>query len=423
MATSARLRPLGSARQRRPCNLWLRPQDALCILSREHHVPATIPTIQLQVRVRGRHPWFYRKMVRKPKTPLPAGSVVHVIDRDRRPVGSGFYNPRTDLALRLFAHREIDDAPQHFADALAAAVALREQTLRLPDVTNAYRLVHGEGDGFPGLVLDRLAHAYVAQVQSLGMLQQMEPLGEWLRSRTPRCRLLLLQDETAIEREGMERLPVPEPVPLEVVEHGITYSVHAGGGHKTGFFADQRDNRRLVRDLAKGRSVLDLCCNAGGFALNAAAGGARAVLAADLDEAMVAVAAANAQRNRLRIETAHADAFDLLRDLRAGTHDLVVLDPPKWVASRDELDAGLQRYRDLNRLALQKVAADGLVVTCSCSGSVDEGTFLRMLAEAATAAGRSVRILSLRGAGPDHPIALECPQTRYLKVAVLQVRA
>lgn len=386
-------------------------------------MPAPIPKVQLQVRVRGRHPWFYRKMVRKPKAPLPAGGVVHVVDRDGRPVGSGFYNPRTDLALRLFAHREVDDPAQHFAEALAAAVTLREQTLRLPDVTNAYRLVHGEGDGFPGLVLDRLADAYVAQVQSLGMLQQMEPLGEWLRQRQPRCRLLLLQDETAIEREGMERLPAPAPVPLEVVEHGITYGVHAGGGHKTGFFADQRDNRRLLRDLAKGRSVLDLCCNAGGFALNAAAGGARAVLAADLDEAMVAVAASNAQRNRLRIDTAHADAFDLLRDLRAGAHDLVVLDPPKWVASRDELEAGLQRYRDLNRLALQKVASGGLVVTCSCSGSVDEGTFLRMLAEAATGAGRSVRILQLRGAGPDHPIALECPQTRYLKVAVLQVRA
>ncbi len=387
-----------------------------------HPQVVPIPTVQLQIRVRGRHPWFYRKMVRKPKSPLPAGSVVHVIDRDQKPIGSGFYNPRTDLALRLFAHREIDDAGAHFTMALEQAVALREQILRLPAVTNAYRLVHSEGDGFPGLILDRLGDAYVAQVHSLGMLKQMEPLGEWLVARDPRCRLLLLQDDESCAREGMERLPVPAPVATEVHEHGLHYAVAAGSGHKTGFFADQRDNRRLVRDLAKDRNVLDLCCNSGGFALNAAIGGARSVLAADLDEAMVDVTRDNAARNRLRLQTEHADAFDLLRDLRPGANDLILLDPPKWVASRDQLEDGLARYRDLNRLALAKVASGGFVVTCSCSGSVDEGTFLRMLAEAAAAAGRNVRVLSLRGAGPDHPVALECPQTRYLKVAVLQVR-
>ncbi len=374
------------------------------------------------VRVRGRHPWFYRKMIRKPKTPLTAGGVVHVVDRDLRPVGSGFYNPRTDLALRLFAHHEIEDPRRHFLQALEQAVLLRERALALPEVTNAYRLVHSEGDGFPGLVLDRLGSVYVAQVLSLGMLRQMEPLGEWLRARDPACKLVLLQDDLACEREGMDRLPTPAPIATEVKEHGIRYAVQAGGGHKTGFFADQRDNRRLVRDLAAGRNVLDLCCNSGGFAMNASKGGARSVLAADLDEAMVEQTRANAARNGLGLDVVHADAFDLLRDLRPGAHDLVVLDPPKWVAQKEELESGLQRYRDLNRLALAKVGPGGLVVTCSCSGSVDEGGFLRMLAEAAAGAGRDVRVLSMRGAGPDHPVALECPQTRYLKVAVLQVR-
>jgi len=380
------------------------------------------PEIRLQVRVHGRHPWFYRKMVRKPPQPIPAGSVVHVVDRQGKPVGSGFYNPRTELALRMFSDAAITDHAAHFTAALRTAVALREDLLGLPEQTDAYRVAHSDADGLPGFILDRLGPVYVGQVHSLGMLQQIEPLGEWLLARDPSCRLLLLQDKEALVREGMERLPEAPPIAVEVREHGLVYGVEAGGAHKTGFFADQRENRALVRRLAHRRSVLDLCCNSGGFALNAAAGGARHVLALDLDEAMVAATVANARRNDLRVRAEHGDAFDLLRDLDGSEYDLMILDPPKWVRSKKELEAGIARYRDLNRLAFAKVRAGGLIVTCSCSGSVSEDSFLRMLREAAAQAGRDVRILSLRGPGPDHPIALECPETRYLKVAVTQVR-
>lgn len=387
-----------------------------------HPLAVPFPSVQLQVRVRGRHPWFYRKMVRKPDKPIAAGSVVHVRDKDRRLIGSGFYNARTDLALRLFSSDAVEDARTHFVQALDQALRLREHTLALGDKTNAWRVIHSEADGFPGLILDRLGDAYVAQVAVLGTFLQMEPLGERLLELHPRCRLLLMQDPDAAEREGMERIAPPRPVSVEVHEHGLRYAVEAGGGHKTGFFADQRDNRLLLRTLAAGRTTLDLCCNSGGFALNAMAGGAKSVLAADLDEEMVEQTKGNAARNKLRLQVEHADAFDLLRDVPEGRFDLIVLDPPKWVRSRDDLEAGLQRYRDLNRLALQKVKRDGIIVTCSCSGSVDEHVFLRMLDEAGAQAGRSARVLALRGAGPDHPIALDCPQTRYLKVAFLQVR-
>ena len=316
----------------------------------------------------------------------------------------------------------IEDPKAHFLAAFAEALELREQVLHLPEVTNAYRIVHSEGDGFPGLILDRLGDAFVAQVNVLGTFLQMEHIGEFLRERHPRCRLVMLQDEEMAAREGMERIGAPQPIAVEVKEHGLRYAVQAGGGHKTGFFADQRDNRKLVRELARGRSVLDLCCNSGGFAMNAVAGGAKSVHAADLDEEMVEQTTDNAARNGLKMRVEHADAFDLLRDLRPGAHDLIVLDPPKWVKSRDEMEQGLGRYRDLNRLALEKVRRGGLVLTCSCSGSVDEHVFLRMLDEAGVQAGRGTRVLALRGAGPDHPIALDCQQTRYLKVALLQVR-
>ncbi|MCA8967772.1 MAG: class I SAM-dependent methyltransferase, partial [Planctomycetes bacterium] len=249
----------------------------------------------------GRHPWFYRKMIGKPETPLPAGTPAKVRDRDGRLVGTGFYNPRAELALRMFSDGVVEDAKAHFVEALRLAVQLREQTLGLPKITDAYRLIHAEGDGFPGLVLDRLGNAIVAQVASLGMKEQLEPLGEWLLRHYQNSRLVLLQDKDWTEREGMDKLPRPNPVATTVHEHGVRYAVQAGTGHKTGFFADQRDNRLLVRTLAKGRSVLDLCCNSGGFAMNAVLGGARSVLAGDLDEAMVEATLANAKTNKLRL--------------------------------------------------------------------------------------------------------------------------
>lgn len=382
----------------------------------------SIPEVVIQVRVRGRHPWFYRKMIRKPERALPAGGLVRAVDRDGRVIGTGFYNPRSELALRIFSPGIVEDAAAHFVRALTAAFHLREQVLGLPDVTNAYRVVHAEGDGFPGLVLDRLGDAYVAQLSTLGMQKVLEPLGEWILQHHRGARLLLQQDEDAAKREGMERVPRPSPVAVEVTEHGLRYAVQAGGGHKTGFFADQRDNRMYVRSLARGRSVLDLCCNAGGFAMNALVGKARSVLAADLDEAAVDQTRANLARNKLRADVVHADAFDLLRELEPGSRDLIVLDPPKWVRSKDELEQGLARYRDLNRLAIEKLPPGGLLVTCSCSGTVSEESFLRTVADAATQARRDLRVLAHRGAGPDHPFALECPETRYLKVIVLQVR-
>ena len=174
--------------------------------------------------------------------------------------------------------------------------------------------------------------------------------------------------------------------------------------------------------LARNRDVLDLCCNSGGFAMNAVKGGAVRVLAGDLDEAMVEQTTTNARANDLKLDCVHGDAFDMLREAKPGRHDLIVLDPPKWVANKNEIDQGIERYADLNRLGIEKVARGGIVVTCSCSGSVSEERFTRMLRDAAAAARRDVRVTALRSAGGDHPFALECPETRYLKVAFLQVR-
>lgn len=379
------------------------------------------PELTLRVAVRGRHPWFFKKMIRKPAVRIPAGSAVRVVDRDRRFVGVGFYNPHTDLALRMLAREEVDDVDAALLARLERAIAWRDEHLGLPAVTTGYRIVHAEGDGFPGFVLDRLGAAFVAQVFSLAIHDRLEPLGRRLLQRYPRARLVLTVDPDAAGREGIELPPPLVPFHVEVVERGLRYTVTPGGGHKTGFFADQRENRARVENLAKGRRVLDLFCNAGGFALGAARGGAQSVLAVDLDEAILAQARSNAASNRLPVEFVHDDAFDVLRRAPAGAYDLIVLDPPKWAAGRSGLPAALPRYQDLNRLAFEKIARGGLLLTCSCSGALSEEAFLKVLREAAAAARRDARLFALGGAGPDHPIALECPETRYLKAAFLEV--
>jgi 23S rRNA (cytosine1962-C5)-methyltransferase len=361
-------------------------------------------------------------MVRKPAQPLPRGGAVRVEDRDGKFVGVGFYNPRSELALRMLARDDVGDVDGYLLQLLDAALALREDTLQLPRVTDAYRLVHAEGDGFPGLVLDRLGEALVAQVFARCMLERLEPLGQHLLRRYPEARLLLTADREAAAREGFDPPPPVKEVVSEITEHGARFAVVPGHGHKTGFFADQRDNRQLVRALARGRNVLDLCCHAGGFAVHAALGGAKRVLAVDLDEAAVELARDNARRNRATVETRHDDAFDVLRAAAPGAHDLVVLDPPKWIAGKNEIEQGLPRYLDLNRGAFAKLRAGGILVTCSCSGALSAELFEATVHQAASQAGRDARILFRRGAGPDHPVALECPETSYLKVLVAQVR-
>jgi 23S rRNA (cytosine1962-C5)-methyltransferase len=290
-------------------------------------------------------------------------------------------------------------------------------------VTDGYRLIHAEGDGVPGLILDRLGDVLVAQVFALCAEQRLEEIGARLKERYPRVRLALTVDDTARKREGLRAAPPVRGLSTIVTEHDIRYRVDAGAGHKTGFFADQRDNRLRVRELARGRKILDACCNAGGFALNAARGGARRVVAVDLDEAQVARTRDNAAANRLQVEAEHADAFAYLRDAKPGQFDLIVLDPPKWAAGKSEVEAALKRYTDLNRLALEKLPAGGLLLTCSCSGAVSEAQFARAVRDAAAQAGRDARVLGAFGAGPDHPVALECPETRYLKVLLLELRA
>jgi 23S rRNA (cytosine1962-C5)-methyltransferase len=388
-------------------------------------VAAPLPQVRLKIVRRSSHPWIFQKMVEKPTVRLPGGSVVDIIDRDGQWVGRGFYNGHSRIALRVLtvdANEAID--AEFFARRLGQAIALRREWLGLDALTSAYRLVHSEGDGLSGLIVDRFGPVVVLEFFSAGMFRFRDMIREALTSHFPDSRFYWFAEEHVQKQESFDCY-TPEPPAAEVIhEHGVRFRVAPGSKHKTGFFLDQRDNRLLLSSFCKGKRVLDLCCNTGGFAVYAKAkGGAEEVTGVDLDEQALTLARSNAGLNQARVRFVQADLFPWLRDiLPSGQRfDVVVLDPAKQTRDREEVDFALKRYFDMNRLALQAVAPGGIFLTCSCTGLVSEADFLESVKRAAWQAGRTVQVLHVGGAGLDHPFLLHVPEGRYLKAVFCRV--
>jgi 23S rRNA (cytosine1962-C5)-methyltransferase len=366
------------------------------------------------------HPFVYSKRLLRSGRGAGDGSLVLLKTREGRPCGWGLLHTRSTIAVRVLTY-DPDEVPdgEWLARRVAQAEALRRDWLRLPEETDAWRVVHAEADGLSGLVVDRYAGVLSVEVLALGWYRRAVELKDALRSLL-RPRAVVVRGDAVVERiEGFRVLgDAGESARTEIREHGVRYLVDPARGHKTGFFLDQRDHRRRLLERARGRRVLDLFCYTGGFSLAAAAGGAAAVRGVDLDEEAVAAARENAGRNGAPPALAfeHADAFDALRDAKPGAWDVVVCDPPKLAASRADLPGAMRKYEDMNALAFEKVARGGWVVSCSCSGLVSEGDFRAALGRAALRAGREVRVAEVGGAAPDHPWSLSHPQGRYLKV-------
>lgn len=364
-------------------------------------------------------------MVDKPPQKIPGGSVVDILDRDGQWVGRGLYNGHSRIALRVLtadANEAIDAA--FFERKLGQAVELRRTLLGLDAVTDSYRLVHSEGDGLSGLVIDRFGSTLVLEFFAFGMYRFRPVIQEVLAKQFPGCNFYYFAEEHIQKQESFDcRAPEPPP-PAVITEHGVRFRVAPGSKHKTGFFLDQRDNRRFLASLAQGRSVLDLCCNTGGFAVYAASvGKASETTGVDLDEQALAMAKQNANLNGADVRFVQADLFFWLRDiLPSGRRfDVVILDPAKQTRDREEIDYALKKYLDMNRLALQAVAPGGLFLTCSCTGLVSEEMFLETLRRAAWQAGRTLQVLRISGAGGDHPFQLHVPEGRYLKAVFCRV--
>ncbi len=383
-----------------------------------------LPAVHLKNAWRSSHPWIFQKLVAKPEPKPKPGSVVDVINVDGEWIGRGFYNGHSRIAVRIL---ETDpDVPVDagwFSRKIAQAVSLRRDVLKLDAVSNAWRVVHAEGDGLSGLVVDRYDDLLVVEFFSAGMFRHREWIYEALKEQFPGARFYSFAEEHVQKQESFDFRGTEPPAPAIITENGVRFRADPAGAHKTGFFADQRDNRQWLSQQVAGKRVLDLCCNTGGFGVYAKVRGAEEVVGVDIDEDVIAIAKGNAKLNDVRLKFVQADIFPWLRDAGSAKdlYDVVILDPAKMTRDREQVIAALKKYLDMNKLALGVVKPGGLFATFSCTGLVSEQEFLEMLRRAAYFAGRTIQILKVSGAGADHPFMAHVQESRYLKAAFCRV--
>ena len=372
------------------------------------------------------HPFLFRRQLGDFDPRAQPGDLVEIVNTSGATQGFGLFNPRAEIAVRLLRLGINCPDDDWWDERLQSAVDLRREILKLDAVTDTYRVIHAEADGLPGLVVDRFGDVLVAECFSLGMYQRAEAILTVLEPLCGTKHGVIRPGPQSQDHEGFTAAPTGSeglPAKSTVHEFGTQFKVDFAGGHKTGFYCDQRDNRKKLAEFCAGKTVLDLCCYTGGFAIQAMKlGQASEVTGVELDESAAALARENAKLNRLKLSIVQADAFAYIRDmLRNGRkYDVVVLDPPKLIRSRDEIEEGRRKYYDFNRLAMQLVAPDGLLLTCSCSGLLDLAEFSKIVC-AAPEVGRRVQVLAKGGASADHPIATNCPESEYLKTMWLRL--
>jgi 23S rRNA (cytosine1962-C5)-methyltransferase len=375
--------------------------------------------------IKRRHPWVFSGAIENVLGDPQSGDTVLVRSAEGQQLGLAAYSPQSQIRGRLWTFDvavQVDAAFLH--DRIKSALKLRER-LPLGAHTNAMRLVHGESDGLPGLIVDRYADVLVAQFLSAGMERWRDAVLDALVELT-RCEAVFERSDAEVrtleglpERAGFVRGNT-DAARCAISEHGLTFRVDVAAGQKTGFFLDQRANRLRVRELSAGRDVLDCFCYTGGFAIASLAGGAREVTAIDSSGSAIAVARENLAANALDascLEFKEADVFLHLRELRnrGEKFDLIVLDPPKFAPTAAQVENASRAYKDINLLALKLLAPGGLLATFSCSGGISPDLFQKIVAGAALDAGGDAKIIERFGPAADHPVALEFPEGDYLK--------
>lgn len=371
------------------------------------------------------HLWIYAGQIEGVKGTPESGDVVDVYTHESKFFARGFFNQRSKIQVRILTFQEevVDD--RFWATRVDRAVALRTRVVR---DTNAYRIVHGEADLLPGLVVDRYADVLVMQALAAGMDRRKDLFADLLLKATGAERVYLRNDPKSRALEGLplERafLRGGGQTTVDVHEHGARFQVDFERGQKTGWFCDQRDNRLAAASLAQDADVLEVFCHTGAFGIHAARHGARSVEGYDVSADALALAREHAARNGVegRCVYGGGDAFEVLRQLdREGRrYDLVILDPPAFARSRQAVAHALAGYKDVNLQALRVLRPDGFLVTCSCSHHVSEGQFWQTILDAARDARKQIRLLESRSQGRDHPVLPSMPETRYLKCFILQ---
>jgi 23S rRNA (cytosine1962-C5)-methyltransferase len=379
-------------------------------------------------RVAAGHPWIFANELARPFKTAEPGGLVDLRSTRGAWIGRGYYNPKSVIAVRVLSREAVDIDQAFFSRAIGAAQALRERCVPGED---AYRVVFGEADGLPGLIVDRYGPVLVVQMLTAGMERLTDAVVTALVDRYRPAAIVARNDAGSRKLEG---LPVEKrvlygalPRDVVIVKNGLHFGVDVWDGQKTGFFLDQSSNYRALGAWAKNARVLDAFCYTGAWGLHALRDGAAVALGLDASQKALAAAEANAARNGLnaRVEYHRVDVFTELRRLLAGgeRYDLIVLDPPSFAKTRREKPGALRGYKEINRVGMSLLAPGGVLVTCSCSHPIDAASFHGVLVEAAADARRTFRQIARRTQASDHPIVLGIPETEYLQCVILQDHA
>ncbi len=407
----------------------------------ERNFPKFIVTKKAETSLRNGHPWVYGAEITEiiSNEPIENGSFVDVVSQKGTYLGTGFYSEKSKIRVRILAVNANETFGEAFFERrLRYAVEYRKTVMQ--EDFSCCRIIFGEADGLPGLTVDRFSNILVAQVLSYGidirkdmifslLLKIMREAGETIDAVYERNDVAIRELEGLTQYKAWAKISEdnhPETTKTEIIENGIHYTVDFENGQKTGFFLDQKYNRREIARLAKGKTLLDCFTHTGSFALNATKGGAKKVTAVDISESAVAMARENAEKNGLsdRMECVRADVFDYLRSLyekREKPYDFIILDPPAFTKSRKTVGNAANGYREINALAMRILPRGGYLATCSCSHFMHDDLFRKMLVECAAETGVKLRQIEARQQGPDHPILWNVPETDYLKFYIFQI--
>jgi len=384
-----------------------------------------------------KHPWVYSGSITYPIELPDSGETVRIETATGEFIGWGAYSHYSKIRVRIWSWVEADEINRDFfRRKLQKSIHKRDRIVRIPE-TNCMRLVYGESDGIPGLILDRYGETLVIQSLSCGIDYWLEDIADLVIELTG-CELVYersdeqvrklegLQPRTGVLRKTLELRSGDIPELIEISENGIRYLVDYQSGHKTGFYLDQKENRQIVRKYVKDKDVLDCFCYTGGFALNCLVGRARSVTVIDESSRALDLFLKNVILNKLNenvVQVIQGDVFRELRNFRdkGDQFDVVILDPPKFAPTATSYQNAARGYKDINLLAMKLIKPGGVLITFSCSGGISEELFRKIIAGAAADAQRSVRIIQRLNQSQDHPVVLNYPEGSYLKGFILEV--
>jgi 23S rRNA (cytosine1962-C5)-methyltransferase len=374
-------------------------------------------------RVQRGHPWVFSNEVQDLPADTVPGEPVEVRDFAGNFLGRGYVNPRSLIAVRILTRKQEDMDAAFFTRRIGSARDLRKDL----GFGESFRAVFSEGDGIPGLIVDKYANTLVVQSLTAGIDGMLGLVLAALREVYSPKTIVLRNDSSSRALEGLgqeTRVVLGETSGMvEFEESGIRYRANVLEGQKTGFFFDQRENRLALKDLVRGRRTLDCFCYVGAWALSAARYGATEVIGIDSSEKAVTLARSNAELNNLSAKFVVGDVFEKLREFEKQKERFgcIVLDPPAFVKSRAKVREALKGYKEINLRGMRLLEPGGFLVTCSCSHHIDQELFREMLIDAAWSAGRQARLLEMRSQSRDHPMLLAAKESQYLKCAILIV--